>query len=84
MRLVELIVGARVDEQGAAGDRDLDGAGAERRRGTELLDQRAPVEVDDVFDVGRAVPERRNRVGGELVGVGELDRVVVRELEADR
>ena len=66
--LVELVVGARVDEQRAAGDRDLDRARAQRRRRPELLDQRAAVELDDVLDVRRPVAEGGDRVGGELVG----------------
>ncbi len=78
VRLVELLVGARVDHHRPAGDRRLDRTRGERRRRTELLDQRTPVEGDDVLDVGGPVGERRHRVLDELLLAGEAQRSVVR------
>ena len=69
--LVELLVGARVDRDGAGGDRRLEPARGQRRRRADRLDQRAAVERDDVLDVGRPVAERGDRVLDELGLVGE-------------
>ena len=82
--LVELLVGAAVDDDGAGCDRLLDLVRGHRRRGAEVLDQRPAVEGDDLLDVGRLVAERADRVLDELGLVGDRQRRVVAALEADR
>jgi hypothetical protein len=84
VRLVELLVGARVDRAGARGDRRLEAARGQPRRRGDRLDQRPAVECDDVLDVGRPLADAPHRVLDELGLVGDRQRPVVTPLEADR
>ena len=84
VRLVELQLGAHVDDERALVAGLLDLARRERVRVDGLLDQRAAVERDDRAEVRRLRPERRDRALDELVLVGDLQQLLVRALEADR
>jgi hypothetical protein len=84
VRLVELQLGADVDEQRALGPPALELARGERVRLGAVLQQRAAVDVDDVAEVRRLRPERRERGVDERVLVLDRERRVVRALEPDR
>jgi hypothetical protein len=82
--LVELFVGARVDRQGALGDRRLEAVGRQLGRRGDRFDQRAAVERDDVGDVGRLGADCGDGVLDELGLALEAQGAVVTALEADR
>src|SRR6185312_16344295 len=82
--LVELLVAAAVDDDGAGGDRRLDLVRGQRRRRPEAFDQGAAVELDDPPQVGRLVAERTDRRLDELGLVGNPEDVIVAALETDR
>ena len=85
VRLVELQLGAHVDDERAVVLGLLDLARAQRVRVDGLLDERAAVERDDVLEV-RRLRARASTVVllDELVLVGDLQQLLVGALEADR
>ena len=78
VRLVELQLGADVDEQRAGAAAPLDLARRERMRLDGLADQRAAVERDDVLEVRRLRAEVGERLLDELVLVVDAQDLVVR------
>ena len=84
VRLVELQLGAHVDDQRAVRAGLLDLARRERV-GVDALDhERAAVERDDRAEVRRLGAERGGRRGDELVAVADLQERLAGALEADR
>jgi hypothetical protein len=84
VRVVELLIGAHVDDHRAVGPVLLDLARGERHQLDAVREQRAAVEVDDRLEVRRLRAEVGERLLDELVLVGDRQRRVVRALEADR
>ncbi len=82
--LVELLVGPRVHQDRALGDRHLHRSRCQRRGRAQLLDQGAAVQRHDVLHVRRAIPELTERVIDERLQRGDSERAVVLALEADR
>ena len=74
MGVVELLVGADVDEQRPVGALLLDLARREREHLDAVGQQRAAVERDDVLEVRRLRAERGERVLDELVLVVDRQR----------
>ena len=74
VRLVELQLGAHVDDERPVVLGLLDLARAERVRLDGLLDERAAVERDDVLEVRRLRAQRRRGPLDELVLVGDLQQ----------
>ena len=84
MRLVELEIGADVDEHGALLLVREKKAWLERRELNPLGQERATVERDDGLEVGRLRAEAGERVGDELVLVLDAERRIGLTLVPDR
>ena len=84
VRLVELQLGAHVDDQRAVRAGLVDLARGERVRVDALDHERAAVERDDRAEVRRLGTERGRRRGDELVAVPDLQERLACALEADR
>ena len=82
--VVELLIGASVDDQGPVGALLLDLSRCQREDLGALGQQRALVERDDRLEVRRLRPELGDRLLDELLLVGDREGRVVLALEADR
>jgi hypothetical protein len=84
VRVVELQLGAYVDQQRTLGTPALELARRERVRSAVSCRSGPAVDLDDVAEVRRLWPERGERGADERVLVGDRERRVVRALETDR